>query len=197
VQDIEDAHEYDELDAKYLQNSVEKTMKQLSYMSQTIDDFRNFFKPNKEKRDFSLQKILEDTIGFVKKSFSYHNININLEIKQDSSVKGFSNEYSQTILNILNNSKDAILENEIKAGQINIVANVGKQNRSVVTISDNASGIPSDIIDKIFDPYFSTKEQGKGTGIGLYMAKMIIEENMDGEINATNLEQGACFTITL
>jgi signal transduction histidine kinase len=197
VQDIEDAYEYDELDEKYLQNSVEKTMKQLSYMSRTIDDFRNFFKPNKGKKQFSIQQTLEDTINFVEKSFSYHNIKIQFEVKQDSTVQGFPNEYSQTVLNILNNSKDAIVENKIPAGQVKIVADVTDKGQSIVKISDNGCGIPDKVMEKIFDPYFSTKDQGKGTGIGLYMAKMIIEENMGGKIRATNQENGACFTITL
>jgi PAS domain S-box-containing protein len=195
VQDIEDAYEYKELDKKYLADSVEKTMKQLNYMSRTIDDFRNFFKPNKEKIEFSIQKIIEDTMSFVEKSFAYHNIKINFVVKKDSTIRGFSNEYSQTILNILNNSKDAILENKIEAGQIEIKVDVNQQNQSVVTIQDNGGGIPDDIVDKIFDPYFSTKEQGKGTGIGLYMAKMIIEENMKGKLLADNLQNGAVFQI--
>jgi signal transduction histidine kinase len=197
VQDIEDAYEYDELTEEYLHSSVEKTMKQLSYMSRTIDDFRNFFKPNKEKKDFSVQKVLEDTINFVEKSFSFHNIKINLVVKQDSTINGFPNEYSQTVLNILNNSKDAIVENKINPGKINIVANINEKGQSVVSIEDNGGGIPANIIDKIFDPYFSTKEQGKGTGIGLYMAKMIIEENMKGELWVDNLQDGARFTIII
>jgi signal transduction histidine kinase len=197
VQDIEDTYEYDELTEEYLHSSVEKTMKQLSYMSRTIDDFRNFFKPNKEKKDFSVQKVLEDTINFVEKSFSFHNIKINLVVKQDSTINGFPNEYSQTVLNILNNSKDAIVENKINPGKINIVANINEKGQSVVSIEDNGGGIPANIIDKIFDPYFSTKEQGKGTGIGLYMAKMIIEENMKGELWVDNLQDGARFTIII
>jgi signal transduction histidine kinase len=197
VQDIEDAYEYDELTEEYLHSSVEKTMKQLSYMSRTIDDFRNFFKPNKEKKDFSVQKVLEDTINFVEKSFSFHNIKINLVVKQDSTINGFPNEYSQTVLNILNNSKDAIVENKINPGKINIVANINEKGQSVVSIEDNGGGIPANIIDKIFDPYFSTKEQGKGTGIGLYMSKTIIEDNMNGKIAVQNIGDGVKFTIVV
>ncbi|MDY6916033.1 MAG: transporter substrate-binding domain-containing protein [Candidatus Cloacimonadota bacterium] len=197
VQDIEDAYEYGELDEKYLQTSVEKTMDQISYMSRTIDDFRNFFRPNKERKLFSIQKILENTINFVDKSFQAHNIKIELIVKKDSKVFGFPNEYSQVILNILNNAKDAFLEQNIKNGKVEIVCDVTSDDKSIVTIYDNADGIPEDILGRIFDPYFTTKEQDKGTGIGLYMAKMIIEENMGGTLCAENLEQGACFRIVL
>jgi PAS domain S-box-containing protein len=197
VQDIEDAYEYNELNEKYLADSVEKTMKQLNYMSRTIDDFRNFFKPNKEKKQFSIPKILEDTINFIEKSFSYHNIKINFQVKKDSKVNGFSNEYSQTVLNILNNSKDAIVGNKISHGKIDIVADINEKGQSVVNIKDNGGGIPAEVIDKIFDPYFSTKKQGKGTGIGLYMAKMIIEENMGGEIIAQNINNGVQISLIL
>ncbi|MDY6916032.1 MAG: ATP-binding protein [Candidatus Cloacimonadota bacterium] len=194
VQDIEDAYEYGELDEKYLHDSIEKTMHQISYMSQTIDDFRSFYKPNEERRYFSVQKVLKNTLKFVEKSFRAHNIKIDFTVKKDCSIKGFPNEYSQAILNILNNSKDAIIENKIEKGRLTIIVDQ-VDDRSKVTIGDNAGGIPENIIDRIFDPYFTTKEQGRGTGIGLYMAKMIIKQNMGGKIIVKNSDKGAHFTL--
>jgi signal transduction histidine kinase len=97
----------------------------------------------------------------------------------------------------LNNSKDAIVGNKISHGKIDIVADINEKGQSVVNIKDNGGGIPAEVIDKIFDPYFSTKKQGKGTGIGLYMAKMIIEENMGGEIIAQNINNGVQISLIL
>jgi PAS domain S-box-containing protein len=195
VQDIEDAWEFDELDAKYLNKSVTTAMDQLQFMSRTIDDFRNFFKPNKIKANFMAKKIVEKTVTFISKSFANNQIEVETKL-EEVTIFGFENEYSQVILNILNNAKDAILENSKNGGTVSI--ELTKENgRGTLTICDTGGGIPQKDLDKIFDPYYTTKEQGKGTGIGLYMSKMIIENNMDGKIEAYNVKDGACFKITV
>ena len=111
-------------------------------------------------------------------------------------ILGFSNEFSQVILNMLSNSKDALIFNEIKDSKVIIKSYINNEN-IFINIEDNALGIPMDIIDKIFDPYFTTKEEGKGTGIGLYMSKIIIESNMNGKITAENRDNGSMFTIKI
>jgi signal transduction histidine kinase len=117
------------------------------------------------------------------------NISVNF-IGEDFIYYGLQSEYQQVILNLINNAKDALEENNMENGTINI-----KLENNTITIQDNAGGIPKDIITRIFEPYFTTKEQGKGTGMGLYMSKMIIEENMGCKLNVTNGKDGAEFCI--
>ena len=113
---------------------------------------------------------------------------------EDSQVLGYKNEYSQVILNVLSNAKDILIEREIKKPEINIEIKTG-DNFAIIKIQDNAGGVDESIIDKIFDPYFTTRHKTQGTGIGLYMSKNIIERNMSGFINVRNEAQGALFTI--
>jgi C4-dicarboxylate-specific signal transduction histidine kinase len=121
---------------------------------------------------------------------------MDVEVQHAVTAFGYPNEYSQVILNILNNAKDVIMERMVTAPRIRIRAFV-EEGRSVVTIGDNGGGIGEDILPKIFDPYFSTKEVGKGTGIGLYMSKVIIEQNMEGALTVRNIDGGAEFRIEL
>ena len=170
--------------------------KQIFNMSQTIDDFSNFFKPEKKKVKFSINDLIYRTIDIVKPIYQKNKISIKYNYKEDIYLLGYQNELGQSIINIINNAKDAFLENKIENKTINI--NIEKQQDNVIlSISDNAGGIPTDIIDKIFDPYFSTKTEKNGIGIGLYMTKMIIEEHMDGKLNCSNSENGATFLIIL
>ncbi|MCP4970012.1 MAG: HAMP domain-containing protein [Arcobacter sp.] len=196
VQNISFAYELDELDDDYMKQSVDKVNLLTKNMSKTIDDFRNFFKPNKERESFDLKKLVHKTMALVEATFDDNNIKTERTIDENIIVFGFPNEYSQTLLNILSNSKDALLENNLSNPIISI--NVYKENNyGVVSIEDNGSGVPEDIIDKIFDPYFTTKEEGKGTGIGLYMSKIIIEQNMNGKLEVKNISKGAIFTISI
>jgi signal transduction histidine kinase len=121
---------------------------------------------------------------------------MDIEVHDTVTAFGYPNEYSQVILNVLNNAKDVLTERMVPAPRIRIRA-FAQEGRSVVTIGDNGGGIDEDIIPKIFDPYFSTKEVGKGTGIGLYMSKVIIEQNMGGSLTARNFDEGAEFRIEL
>lgn len=122
-------------------------------------------------------------------------LNIKLQINGDDFIiNGLEGEFQQVILNIINNAKDVIFENEIKDGKIEIKTAIDN-NIGIIRIYDNAGGIPTDVINRVFEPYYTTKEEGKGTGIGLYMSKMIIVDNMKGEITASNVNGGACFEI--
>jgi signal transduction histidine kinase len=193
---IKDDFEYDELDKANLDAYTSKAEKLIDKMSATIDDFRNFFHPNKEKEEFSPAKAIEETFKLIEDSFKYENINVTIEEETDLTVLGYPNEYSQVVLNLVNNAGDAIKEKGGKDGSIMI--NVGRDNSNcVVTITDNGGGIPEEIIEKIFDPYFSSKKEGAGTGLGLYMSKMIIEDNMDGRIEVRNVKGGARFRVLL
>ncbi|MBS4097350.1 MAG: response regulator [Sulfuricella sp.] len=190
---IKDANDFGELDTEQIENSVAKGVQLIDKMSTTIDDFRNFFKPNKEKATFSLRKAVQDTLEILAATFRNNNIAVQVEAEQDVVAFGFPNEYFQVMLNILNNAKDAMLSHEMRRGEIRIaITRCGEQ--AEVTIRDNAGGIPEDILPKIFDPYFTTRE--KGTGIGLYMSKIIIENNMGGHLNVRNVEDGAEFSVT-
>ncbi|QSZ40997.1 HAMP domain-containing protein [Sulfurimonas aquatica] len=196
LQNIENAYEMDMLDEEYINRSIEKGTRLTNGMSQTIDDFRNFFKPNKEALTFSIASIIETAMGMLRPSLNNHNIEVKEEIDKNVLVRGFPSEFSQVILNIVNNSKDALLENRESQREIYIRV-FEKGDYAYLEIEDNAGGIPKEIIKKVFDPYFTTKDEGKGTGIGLYMSKTIIENNMSGVLSVHNTEHGACFVIKI
>jgi C4-dicarboxylate-specific signal transduction histidine kinase len=172
----------DDLSDEFIEKSVEKGKMLTSSMSKTIDDFRNFFKPNKQKEDFFVAKTIKDTIELVEASYENSNIKLHTDV------------FSQVILNILSNAKDALVE--YKKDNRNIyICNYEKDRDAVIEIRDDAGGIPKEIMGKIFDPYFTTKEEGKGTGIGLYMTKTIVKNIMGGRLMVSNKDGGAKFTI--
>ena len=163
-------------------------------MSTTIDDFRNFFRPDKEKGVFSALDQVNLTVQMVEKAFSNNSIAIVVDNGHDCTLWGFANEFSQVLLNLLGNARDAIVDLGITSGMITIAARE-KNGMGVITVRDNGGGVPEAILDKIFEPYFSTKETG--TGIGLYMSKMIIERNMGGRITVDHVGDGCQFTLAI
>ena len=167
-----------------------------NYLSKTIDDFRNFFKPNKEKSYFSIEDMTKQAISLVNSSFNFYYIKINENFNPINTVYGYPNEFSQAILNILANAKDALIEKEIKNPYININTYEDEE-FGFLEIEDNAGGINTDILMKIFEPYFTTKEKNQGTGIGLYMSKMIIEKNMNGILRVEITLIGAKFILAI
>jgi two-component system, NtrC family, C4-dicarboxylate transport sensor histidine kinase DctB len=167
----------------------------IQYMSLTIEDFKNFFKPEKNKEDFYILKACEEAISLIKDTLINEKIKLELNIKKDILIKGYKREYSQVILNLLGNAKDALISNNIKNPLIKINIDV-IDNSSIVKVEDNAGGIKITNINSIFEPYFSTK-QSQGTGLGLYMSKMIIEKNMNGKLSVMNNKNGAVFTIKI
>lgn len=175
---------------------IAKAMDTIKFMSQTIDDFRNFFRTDKQKSIISVIDQLNRTLALVSASFQHLNISIKIDVHESVTAFGHSNEYSQVMLNILNNAKDVFIERAVVSPCIRIRA-FSEEGRSVVTIWDNGGGIDEEVMARIFDPYFSTKEVGKGTGIGLYMSKVIIEQNMGGVLSARNVDGGAEFRIEL
>jgi PAS domain S-box-containing protein len=182
-----------EFSREFLEKCSNDAMKQIHHMSQTIDDFRNFFRPDKEKTSFRLEESLHQTLSLVHDGLQSSQIEVVTQVQGDPLVTGYFNEFCQVLLNIINNARDAIVERRIPAGKVIITATSGNS-RTVISISDNAGGIPADIIGQIFEPYFSTKGV-QGTGIGLFMAKNIIEKSMEGNISVQNTLEGAEFRI--
>ena len=189
---IKDAYEFHELDSAYLDRAVSEGNRLVRKMSSTINDFRNFFHPDKEAVRFSARKQIRDAVALVESSFGSEQVGILFEPADDLELQGFPNEYSQVLLNLLSNSRDAIVSRGAPRGRIEIVL-AERDGRGCVTVTDNGGGIPPESLDRIFEPYYSTKELG--TGIGLYMSKMIIERNMHGSIQARNVADGAQFTL--
>ncbi len=190
--DIESAYDYKELDKKYLSNRVYEANDLLEYMSRTIDDFRDFFNPNSKKEEFLIIDAVSSAINIVKATLQHYNIEISFSIDLDYKIIGYKSEYSQAIVNIISNAKDILIDRKIANPKIKIYLDDDKGTK--LCIEDNARGVDKEIIDKIFDPYFTTKYD-YGTGIGLYMTKLIIEEKMNGEIGVKNSKQGAIFSI--
>jgi signal transduction histidine kinase len=190
---IEQAYKYNELTADYLADTVQHGNKLIQKMSSTINDFRNFFHPDKEMVTFSASVPINHAVSLIESSFESQNISIHLEVDCDYMLTGFPNEYSQVLLNLLSNSREAIKAASVLEGHITI-HQYGCDGNVCVSVRDNGGGIPDEVIDKIFEPYFSTKDMG--TGIGLYMSKMIIERSMNGTIEARNIDGGAEFVMT-
>ncbi len=171
--------------------------KQIMQMSQTIDDFRDFFKPNKVAEIFCVNSSIENILMLLEPAMKQKLITVNRQLEDDVSVKGFSNELNQVLINILNNAKDALVEKNTEENRTVTIVLKKENDKAIITIEDNAGGIEESIIDKIFDPYFSTKEKKNGTGLGLYMSKSIIEKHSNGKLSIKNGTNGAIFTIVL
>jgi signal transduction histidine kinase len=192
-------------DEKDIKKSYTDIKSYVNFLTQTIEDFRGFFKEDKEKVKFDIKTIIDQSVSIISATYKDNNITLDIDLPSgDLNSIGMPNELSQVFLNLLNNARDAIKE---KDPQNRLVAIFSHQteDENIIYIQDNAGGIPEDILDKIFDPYFTTKHQSQGTGIGLYMSKDIVEKNMNGSITANNIHQtinghdynGACFEIIL
>lgn len=196
IQQMRMFYEMGRFDQEYLESSVNKSMGLISHMSQTIDDFRNFFMTDKEMVTFKLADVINRTQSLVESGFNNQRIIIEITLQDDPAICGYPNELSQVLLNIMMNARDVLLEKSIAEPRITIRAS-REAGAAVVTISDNGGGIPQEIMGKIFDPYFTTKGPDKGTGVGLFMSKTIIEKNMGGFLTARNTAEGAEFRIEL
>jgi signal transduction histidine kinase/CheY-like chemotaxis protein len=194
VQDLKLSYQYGEFSKEYLDSSAEKMMQIIRHMSQTIDDFRSFFTPQREKSRFELEQVVRKTLTLVEGRLASKGIRVELNSQESPAVLGYPGEFSQVLLNIISNAIDAFNEERCADPclQVSVFAEGG---RSVVAIADNAGGIQEQVMGRIFEPYFTTKEPGKGTGIGLFMAKNIIEKSMSGTLSARNMGAGAEFRI--
>ena len=173
-------------DKKERKIKIAEATKQLEFMSQTIDDFKDFYAPDKEMENFSLSKESQHVMDLM----HFEDIKVTLEIYHDMEILNYKNQYKQVLLNLLSNAKEALIQRHIKEPRITIMIK-----QSTITVEDNAGGIQEAHIHKIFEPYFSTKE--KSSGVGLYMSKMIVEKNMGGVLAVKNSKKGAIFSLKL
>jgi signal transduction histidine kinase len=191
IQDVSEAQEFEELNDQYINRFTNESMVLIKHMSRTINDFRKFYLPNKEKAVFSLSESIEDALSIFSLSLKNHNIHVQFEYRGQQRVYGFQNEFIQVILNIFMNAKDAFVNHNIENRKLSIKINEDEL-FYMTEIIDTGGGIESSLLDKIFEPYFTTRQNG--TGLGLYMTKVILE-NMHGNIKAENTGSGARFLL--
>jgi PAS domain S-box-containing protein len=194
IQELSLVYELGNFSKERLDSTVNAAMDIIFRMSQTIDDFSNFYKPDRDKRWFRVNNVVMKTISLIEASFREYQISIDAIVGDDLEIKGYPNDYAQVLLNILVNARDALLERGIADPWVKVSTRMD-MGKSTVIVSDNAGGIEEDIMARIFDLYFTTKESGLGTGIGLFMAKIIIEKNMGGRLTVSNSGYGAEFRI--
>ncbi len=197
IQDIPMAYKFGELNEEYIANFKQKSIDVILSMSNTIDDFRNFFSPNKKQEEFFVEDAIDDVLKIMSAQLTTNNINVVFDGKSGKHRHiCHKNELKQALLNILANAKDALLEIKKADSFIKIdVVKIG--GKLLITIEDSAGGIPVEIMDNIFEPYFTTKSADKGTGLGLYISKEIIEHNLNGRLTVKNTQNGARFDIEL
>ena len=189
---------YGKISQNELSDIIKDAKLQIDYMSQTIDDFRNFYKPSKEKKIFDIKESILQSSKIVHSSIEKNAIKLDI-LGESLSIDGFENEFEQVIVNILNNAIDAkIIKSKTMKFDAKIEINIYKEDKNIlISIYNNCGNIDEKIIERIFEPYFTTKFEDQGTGIGLYMTKVIIEKNMKGKIEAKNLNDGVEFLIKL
>ncbi len=218
VQNMQEAYEKGRLDAAYLDKAVDKTMAQIEHMSRTIDDFRNFIVPDKEKHDFDAMAALNSVLSLLSTQLSADSIVVrctshtrgeivtgvtDIGSCPERTISGYQNEFEHVLFNLVNNARDAIRERRRSDKRDSPPEGMlcfdfyNDRGRIIIEVNDNGGGIPPELLDRIFEPYFTTKEAVKGTGIGLYMSKVIIEEHLNGTLTAKNSAEGATFTISL
>lgn len=203
-QNIQTAFEFGKLDETYLHKAVHDGMDLIRFMSRTIDDFRNFFITSKVMEPFDVSQLIRESLSLLRPQLE--NNFIAVEFQPDPmpavTINGYPNEFKQAVINIISNARAAILEKRAGPGGTDgeglIRFQMNHQSSLLILrISNNGVLIPESIIERIFEPYFTTRQESGGTGLGLYMAKMIIERNMGGKIYAENIPDGACFIIEL
>jgi signal transduction histidine kinase len=227
VQDIEEAHVYDDASPEYIHKTVAEAMRQINHMSVTIDDFRNFFKPSKTQEKIDITLAVIEVLTLMSSQILNKGIDISFTMRSEDKTEmeitdisdfmdkgmlhrldkgtaftnGYPNEFKHVLMNIINNAKDELTARREKLGggtESKIWIDVNSSHGLIrISIKDSGAGINPEIIDKIFDPYFTTKDAKRGTGMGLYMSKVIIENNMNGHLNAANTDKGAEFVIEL
>lgn len=182
-----------DFDRRQLRQGVEDSMGLIRHMSQTIDDFRDFFRPNREKVEFDVRESVTKTLSLLAGTFEALHIEVAIEAREGVALYGYPNEFAQALINIIINAKDELVARGISGPRIEI--SLRKEgSKAVIVVADNAGGIPEEILDRIFEPYFTTKG-AQGTGLGLSMSRTIIEKNMDGRLSVRNGPRGAEFRI--
>ncbi|WP_294964756.1 cache domain-containing protein [Sulfurimonas sp.] len=200
---IDSAYEYKELTKEYLDDKLKEGNTLLEFMSVTIDDFRNYFRPDKAKEFVLVSDVVATSVTLMKKSLEVSGVEVELESYGRDLTHIYKNEFIQVMLNLIKNAKDILVDKNIDNPKIRITSRCEKE-ELIVEVYDNGGGVDESIMDKLFDPYFSTKDKQSGTGLGLYMSKMIIEEHLGGKLSVHNVEdegdvssRGACFKIEI
>ena len=169
---------------------------QVNYLSKTIDDFRDFFRPDKQREEIKIIDIMNEAYSMIESSFKNNNIEVEIINQSQSVISLYSRELLQVIINLLKNAKEALLSHTQKNRFIRIrIYDEGEE--TVAELCDNGGGIAPEVLPHIYEPYFSTKDEKTGTGLGLYMSKTIIEKHLKGTITVQNRDNGVCFTIRL
>ncbi|MDB2562454.1 HAMP domain-containing histidine kinase [Sulfurimonas sp.] len=190
------------LEADFFNKNTDEIKKILKQMSQTIADFQYFFEPNKEKEKFCIESSITKALDLIDNDLKKASIEVvRFHYESEDDIYGYPNEFAQTLLNIFSNAKDALIQNNDVENRHIQIRTMNSEGKIILTVKDNAGGIPQDVIEKVFNPYFTTKDEGQGTGIGLYMSSQIIN-NMDGTIRVENSDlsensAGAKFIIEL
>ena len=187
LQSIKLKNEMNKLTAEYIDKKTEEALILADNMSKTIDDFKNFFRPDKTKKTFNIKECIYHSKQLISHMLNKYNIEMEIKIKENIEILGYKNELSHVCLNLLNNSIDALKDKNINPKKIYVIVKKEKKG-IIISIIDNGGGIKEDCLEKIFEPYFTTKLKDKGSGIGLYMSKQIIEEHMGGSIKALNMK---------
>jgi len=180
---------------KWMQN-LEQVTTQIHYLSHTIDDFRNFFKPNQEPVEVDVSKLMDESLQIINSTLVSNNITIIKNYNDQAIIVSFRNDLMQVFLNIIKNAKDAYVENSIDNRPLRIITSANSKYCTII-VEDEAGGISDDIMERIFDPYFSTKDEKNGTGLGLYMSKMIVEDHLNGQLEVHSKARATHFKITL
>ncbi len=182
---------------KDFMDSYEHSKMVIKKMSNTIEDFRNFFNPNLEKKTFMVSDAINETLRMMEGTIHRHGLQIEVNCIKKAQINGYLSQFSQVLVNLINNSKDAYKLKGIENKKIDITVDVQTKGYVSVLFEDYAGGINPAVMDKIFYPYFTTKHSSSGTGLGLYMSKMIIENSMNGTISVINSKDGAVFRIVM
>ena len=183
------------LEKEELLETITKLNHITKYMSNTIDDFKDFFATNKEKIKFQLIEQINSTINIISGGLKANNIKLDIIIQKNPEMIGYKNDYSQVLINIINNAKDILIQRKISEPYIKI--SIFEENENIITtVEDNGGGIKVEPIEKVFEPFFTYEKIG-GSGIGLFMSKLIIEKNMHGKLIAQNSSIGAFFKIII
>ncbi len=184
--DIKIKYELDMLNDEALMSNIDAIIHRTQKMSETINDFMNFFKPHKDKEVFLLKALFDEILKLIKPQFENRTIEFIINIDKNITINGYKNELEQVLLNILSNARDAYEDKKTLNKSVEIFVKENKNKKLNIFIKDKAGGIKDGFLNKIFEPYITTKEEGKGTGIGLYMSKTIIQRSFKGDISAEN-----------
>jgi signal transduction histidine kinase len=187
----------DKYDKDFFTLRLENIANYSQHLSATVDDFRNFFKSHKEKREITLEEVCEDSLSIIEASIESKNIQIKRIYNANKKLSTYPSELRQVVLNLLKNAEDVLVERKVQNPRITISTANYDKNRFELVIKDNAGGISKKILDKIYDPYFTTKDEKNGSGLGLYMSKIIIQEHCNGTLKVSNDAEGAVFTVSL